>query len=108
MASAIDSAVIKPASLEFGVSEVTESLATGLYLIGFGVGALVASPLSEMIGRYPVYIGALVIFGGWILGAALTPNFGGQALFRFLARVCGAASRAALCMAISQPLISCL
>ncbi|KAJ5522101.1 hypothetical protein N7527_006216 [Penicillium freii] len=91
MASAIDSAVIKPASLEFGVSEVTESLATGLYLIGFGVGALIASPLSEMIGRYPVYVGALIIFGGWILGAALTPNIGGQFVFRFLAGVCGAA-----------------
>ncbi|KAL3471207.1 major facilitator superfamily transporter [Aspergillus californicus] len=91
MASAIDSAVITPASEEFGVAPVTESLATGLYLIGFGAGALVASPLSEMIGRYPVYLGALVIFGAWILGAALAPNIGAQFVFRFLAGLCGAA-----------------
>ncbi|KAL4865792.1 hypothetical protein BDV12DRAFT_144592 [Aspergillus spectabilis] len=91
MASAIDAAVISEAASEFGVSEVSESLATGLYLVGFGVGALVASPLSEMIGRYPVYLGALVIFGAWILGAALAPNIGAQFVFRFLAGLCGAA-----------------
>ncbi|KAL4908690.1 hypothetical protein BDW74DRAFT_188591 [Aspergillus multicolor] len=91
MASSIDSAVISEAAAEFGVSEVTESLATALYLIGFGVGALVASPLSEMIGRYPVYLGALAIFGAWILGAALAPNIGAQFVFRFLAGLCGAA-----------------
>jgi hypothetical protein len=91
MASAIDSAVISEASAEFGASEVTESLATGIYLIGFGAGALVASPLSEMIGRYPVYLGALVIFGSWNFGAALAPNIGGQLVFRFLAGLCGAA-----------------
>lgn len=45
-----------PASKEFGVSEVAESLATGLFLVGFGVGALVAGPISETIGRSPVYI----------------------------------------------------
>ncbi|KAL2835483.1 major facilitator superfamily transporter [Aspergillus pseudoustus] len=91
MASAIDSAVIKEAAAEFGVSEVTESLATGLYLVGFGVGALIASPLSEMIGRYPVYLGALSIFGAWILGAALAPNIGAQLTFRFLAGLVGSA-----------------
>ncbi|KAK1140904.1 hypothetical protein N8T08_009777 [Aspergillus melleus] len=91
MASAIDSAVITGASKEFGVSEVAESLATGLYLVGFGAGALIASPLSEMVGRYPVYLGTLIIFGAWILGAALAPNFGAQIVFRFLAGITGSA-----------------
>lgn len=91
MASAIDSAVLSEASQHFGVSQVAESLATGLYLIGFGVGALIASPMSEIVGRFPVYIGALVIFGSWILGAALAPNFGSQLVFRFLAGLCGSA-----------------
>ncbi|PYI09373.1 MFS general substrate transporter [Aspergillus sclerotiicarbonarius CBS 121057] len=91
MASAIDSAVLSEASRYFGVAQVAESLATGLYLIGFGVGALIASPMSEIVGRFPVYIGALVIFGAWILGAALAPNFGAQLAFRFLAGLCGSA-----------------
>ena len=42
--SSIDSSAIPQAAREFGVSEVTESLATGLFLIGFGVGQLI-SPL---------------------------------------------------------------
>jgi hypothetical protein len=37
-ASSVDSAAIQQARIEFGVSEVTESLATGIYLIGFGSG----------------------------------------------------------------------
>lgn len=85
MASSIDAAIITKASNEFGVSDAVESLATGMYLIGFGIGALIASPLSEMVGRYPVYLGALSIFAAWLLGAALAPNIGAQIVFRFLA-----------------------
>jgi hypothetical protein len=37
-ASSVDSAVIQQARIEFGVSKVTESLATGIYLVGLGSG----------------------------------------------------------------------
>lgn len=37
-ASSVDSAALQQARMEFGVSEVTESLATGIYLVGFGYG----------------------------------------------------------------------
>lgn len=90
MASSIDAAILTEASEEFGVAEVVESLATAMYLIGFGVGGLVSSPLSEMVGRYPVYLGTLAIFAGWLVGAALAPNIGAQIVFRFLAGVMGA------------------
>lgn len=91
-ASSIDSAIAPQAAKYFGVSDVTESLAgTGIFLIGFGFGALAAGPLSEMLGRYPVYMGTLVIFGCWIVGAALSPNIGAQLVFRGLAGFCGAA-----------------
>lgn len=40
IASSIDSSALMPASMEFHVSEVVESLATGLYLAGFGCGML--------------------------------------------------------------------
>ncbi|EMD70064.1 hypothetical protein COCSADRAFT_107325 [Bipolaris sorokiniana ND90Pr] len=85
IASSIDSAVLTSATAEFGVSEVAESLATALFLIGMGLGALLLSPLSELLGRYLVYLVSLFIFGCWILGAALAPNFGAQLVFRFLA-----------------------
>ncbi|KAJ9296668.1 hypothetical protein DTO271G3_4867 [Paecilomyces variotii] len=91
LASSIDAAVITPASKTFGVAEVVESLATGIYLVGFGVGSVIASPLSEMVGRYPVYLAALSLFAAWLLGAALAPNIGAQIVFRFLAGVSSAA-----------------
>ncbi|KAI0205026.1 major facilitator superfamily domain-containing protein [Astrocystis sublimbata] len=84
VASSIDSVVIGRAAAEFGVSDVVESLATGLFLIGFGIGSLLASPLSEFMGRQPVYIVSLVIFEGWTVGAALSPNITAQLIFRFL------------------------
>lgn len=85
LASSIDAAVLTSTTEEFGVSDVAGSLATALFLVGFGFGALLLSPLSELVGRLPVYIGSLSIFGCWILGAALAPNFGAHLVFRFLA-----------------------
>jgi hypothetical protein len=85
LASAIDAAVLSNTTREFGVSDVAGSLATALFLVGFGLGALLLSPLSELVGRLPVYIGSLAVFGCWILGAALAPSFGAHLVFRFLA-----------------------
>ncbi|XMA18391.1 hypothetical protein WAI453_011182 [Rhynchosporium graminicola] len=84
-ASSVDSAAITQAAEEFGVSEVAESLATGLFLIGFGVGALFAGPISETVGRNPVYIVTLAIYMIWTMASALAPNFAAQIIFRFLA-----------------------
>ena len=83
--SSIDAPVIPQAAREFKVSEEAESLATVLFLVGFGAGAPFAGPLSESFGRNPIYLGTLLVFCCWILGSALSPNFGAQLAFRFLA-----------------------
>lgn len=85
LASAIDSSAVAYASKEFHVSEVVESMATGLFLIGFGVGSLFAGPISETVGRNPVYIVTLVLYMIFIMASALAPNIGAQLVFRFLA-----------------------
>ncbi|KAI0118151.1 major facilitator superfamily domain-containing protein [Nemania sp. FL0031] len=90
-ASSIDSVIIARAAAEFGVSPIVESLATGLFLVGFGAGALLASPLSELVGRQPVYIVSLLIFEGWTIGSALSPNITAQLIFRFLMGVSSSA-----------------
>ncbi|KAE9377322.1 MFS general substrate transporter [Stipitochalara longipes BDJ] len=87
--SSIDAPVIPQAKDHFGVSAVAESLATALYLIGFGAGAPFAGPISETSGRNAVYISTFALFCIWIMGAALAPNFGAQLVFRFLAGFCG-------------------
>ncbi|TKA74434.1 hypothetical protein B0A49_02862 [Cryomyces minteri] len=85
LASAIDASAVSEAAKEFGVSEVVESLATGLYLVGFGVGALFAGPVSETLGRNPVYISTLTLYMIFVMASGLAPNVGAQLAFRFLA-----------------------
>ncbi|KAK4989620.1 hypothetical protein LTR50_003087 [Elasticomyces elasticus] len=88
-ASSIDSSALLQASEEFGVSEVVESLASGLFLIGFGVGALFAGPISETVGRNPVYIVTLILYMVFVMATGLSPNVGAQLGFRFLAGLFG-------------------
>jgi MFS family permease len=85
LASAIDSTAVPQASAAFGVSEVTESLATGLFLVGFGCSGPFAGPMSETVGRNPVYIGTLSLFMVFIMASGLSPNIGAQLVFRFIA-----------------------
>ena len=73
------------AAADFGVSEVTESLATGIFSIGFGVGALFAGPVSETLGRNPVYIATLSLYMIFIMASVLAPYIGAQLAFRFIA-----------------------
>lgn len=101
-ASGIDAAVLPQAAASLGVSQVAESLATGtlqhnpldtadidnssgLYLVGMGLGSLVAGPFSETFGRNAVYTGSMAVFMIWIMAAGLAPNLGAQITFRFLA-----------------------
>lgn len=84
-ASGIDATVLPQAASSLGVSEVAESLATGLYLIGMGMGSLVAGPFSETFGRNAVYTGSMAVFMVWIMASGLAPSFGAQIVFRFLA-----------------------
>lgn len=88
-ASASDSTIIPQAKATFGVSEVTESLSTGLYLVAFGVGSLVSGPFSETVGRNPVYITALILFMIFVMASGLAPNIGAQLIFRFFAGLFG-------------------
>lgn len=87
--SSIDTPVIPQASEHFHISDVSESLATSLFLVGFGVGTPFAGPLSETFGRNPIYIVTMALFCCWILGAALAPDLGAQLTFRFLAGLFG-------------------
>lgn len=90
-ASSIDSATAMQAAEALGVSETAESLATALFLVGFGCGVLLSGPLSELLGRGLVYTSTLVLFMIWTMASALAPNFAGQIIFRFLAGFCGSA-----------------
>ncbi|PVH80451.1 MFS general substrate transporter [Cadophora sp. DSE1049] len=70
----------------FGVSEVAASLGLSLYVVGYGIGPLLFSPLSEIpaIGRNPPYIITFIIFVILTVPASLVDNFGGLLVLRFL------------------------
>lgn len=71
---------------EFHVSTEAASLGLGLYVLAYGIGPLLFSPLSEIpsIGRNPPYIITMAIFVILCVPAALAPNFAGLLVIRFL------------------------
>ena len=91
-ASSNVSAVIPQAKETFHVSDVTESLATGLYLVGFGSGSLFSGPFSEAAGRNPVYLATMTGFILTLLGSSLAHNIATQLVCRYLAGVFGCTS----------------
>ncbi|CAG8098256.1 unnamed protein product [Penicillium olsonii] len=71
---------------EFGVNHTVSGLGFALYLIGYGVGLLLFSPLSEIptIGRNPPYMISLIIFVILCVPTALTKSYAGLLVLRFL------------------------
>jgi MFS transporter, DHA1 family, multidrug resistance protein len=71
---------------EFHVGHVPATLALSLFILGYSLGPLIFSPLSEVstIGRNHIYMATLFLF--WILqvGIALTPTFAGLLTLRLL------------------------
>lgn len=61
-------------------------LPTSLFLIGYCVGPLVFSPLSETIGRKPVLFWSFSVFLLGTLGCAVAPDWTSLLVFRV---ICG-------------------
>ncbi|KAI1082709.1 major facilitator superfamily transporter [Whalleya microplaca] len=71
---------------EFGVNATQASLGLALFVLGYGIGPLAFSPLSELpsIGRNPVYIVTVFLFVIVSIPAALVENYAGLMVLRFL------------------------
>ncbi|EME40023.1 hypothetical protein DOTSEDRAFT_178928 [Dothistroma septosporum NZE10] len=82
--STCDSRVAKPASEFFHVSETAESVTTAVFFIGIALGALLAGPLSETVGRNPVYLISTFVLLAFTLGSSFAPNYGALVALRFL------------------------
>ena len=92
-AGSTDSLVNMKASMRYHVSPVAEDLSTAIYLFGIGSGCLFVGPLSQTLGRNPVYLGFTLAYLFFILGSALSKDYGSQVVCRYFA---GLASSAAL------------
>ncbi|KAA8651700.1 MFS transporter [Aspergillus tanneri] len=77
---------------EFHLSDGPQtSLPTSLFLVGYTVGPLVFSPLSETVGRRLVLLSTFGVFVLSTLGCALAPNWPVLLVFRFLCGSMGSA-----------------
>lgn len=71
--------------------DMNKVLPTAVFLIGYMVGPIVFSPLSETIGRKPVLLWTYSLFVLGSLGTALAPDWRSMLVFRW---ICGTAGSA--------------
>ncbi|KAF7318168.1 MFS general substrate transporter [Mycena chlorophos] len=81
---------------EFGVSEVVTALSVSLMVVGFGIGPLAWSPLSELYGRRPLWIIPSAFYVIFNIPCAVAPNIQTLLICRFF---CGLFASAPLTLA---------
>ncbi|KAF2999212.1 hypothetical protein E8E13_000934 [Curvularia kusanoi] len=86
MGSAIYSPSIPGVMQRFGVEIGAASMGLSMYVLAYGIGPLLFSPLSEIpfIGRNPPYIISYAIFVVLLVPTALTQDFSTLIALRFL------------------------
>ncbi|KAH7390563.1 major facilitator superfamily domain-containing protein [Pyrenochaeta sp. MPI-SDFR-AT-0127] len=86
MGGAIYSPSIPGVMQRFGVDIGTASLGLSMYVLAYGTGPLLFSPLSEIpiIGRNPPYIISYAMFVILLVPTALVDNFASLVILRFL------------------------
>jgi DHA1 family multidrug resistance protein-like MFS transporter len=86
----VGSSIYSPAQPQvmeaFGVSDVEGALGLALYVLGYGIGCLLFSPISEMpaVGRNPPYAVSGFLFVVLCIPTALVNNYPGLMVLRFL------------------------
>lgn len=91
MAGSINSGANLYAAEKFKVNDEVMNLQTGIFLLGFGLSAPVMGSLSEIHGRYPLYIITLLFFSVFSLGSGFAHNIQTRVILRFFAGLFGAA-----------------
>ncbi|KAH0605650.1 uncharacterized protein H6S33_004872 [Morchella sextelata] len=87
---------------EFGnTSTILSSFVVSVFVLGYAVGPLLLSPLSEIYGRGPVLNYANAFFVVWQIGCALAPNLNSLIVFRFFSGIGGSG-----CLTIGGGVIS--
>ncbi|PYI15465.1 putative MFS multidrug transporter [Aspergillus violaceofuscus CBS 115571] len=76
---------------EFHISRIVGLLGVTTYLCGMGIGTIVFAPLSEIIGRRPVYLFSMTLFLLLILPSALAQNIEAILISRFFGGFFGSA-----------------
>jgi multidrug resistance protein len=75
----------------FGFGEEVATLTVSLFIAGYCLGPLLWGPLSEDIGRRPVFLITFFFYAGFQIGCALSRNTASMLVFRFLSGTFAAA-----------------
>lgn len=73
---------------EFNVSSTVALLPLTMYVLALGFGPVIGGPLSETIGRYPIYAASVPLGAFFTIGAGFVHNMGGLCFLRFMAGLC--------------------
>lgn len=79
-------------SKSYHVSPTTETALTAIFMVDLSASALFVEPLSETVGRNPIYLASTAVMIAFTLEAALAPIYGTQLAFRFLSGVASSPS----------------
>ncbi|KAL6299148.1 MFS general substrate transporter [Sparassis latifolia] len=90
-ASAAPTGVVPNLIEYFKFSKEVATATISLFVAGYCVGPLVWGPLSEQIGRRPIFILTFIVYTGFQVGCALSRNVASILIFRFLGGVFAAA-----------------
>ncbi|WP_321951940.1 MFS transporter [Burkholderia cenocepacia] len=69
---------------EWGVTKIALGPVLSAALIGLAVGALLAGPLADRVGRRKVLVGSVCFFGVWTLACVFAGGVWQLSVFRFL------------------------
>ncbi|CAM5999616.1 unnamed protein product [Sphagnum balticum] len=72
---------------EWNVSQVAVLVGVTTFCCGFAIAPMVLAPFSEINGRYPVFLGAGLLFEVCQIGCAVTKSYAGMLVARFGAGV---------------------
>ncbi|EFQ36418.1 major facilitator superfamily transporter [Colletotrichum graminicola M1.001] len=92
LTSSLGTSIISPAHTqlmeEFGVTATQAIVPLSMYVFALGLGPVVGGPLSETVGRHPVYLFSLPLGALFTLGVGFCHSFAGVCILRFLAGFC--------------------
>ena len=66
----------------FHITSQRVALTTGLYMMGLGIGSVIASPTAILFGKRPVYLVSAMMFIATSVWCARAPNFANLATAR--------------------------
>ncbi|SJM86982.1 probable Fluconazole resistance protein 1 [Zygosaccharomyces bailii] len=89
---------------QFGVGHVVGTLNLSMYVLGYGLGPMVFSPLSEfaIFGRQQLYILTIFLYSMLQVGCALVNNIAGLVILRFITGILCSPSLATGAASVSE------